>query len=133
MVARQLYAAVVQRGHDAPHRLLGVVLHVLHVRDDDVDAEVLDHPVELLDALLVGRDLRPHVGDVLVRVAGRVPGAGESRAEVVLEEAAAGHAPVLHHAGPVDQPDVVEQPALLVDVRREPGGIYPGVMPPTSA
>ena len=66
-----------------------------------------DHPLELLDALRARGDLRAQVGEVLVDVARRISARAEDRAHLVLEKA-----PLR------DQLHVVEQHALLVDVRR---------------
>ena len=51
-----------------------------HVGLHDVEAEVVDHLADLVDALLVGGDLRAQVGEVGVRVAGRVRRLGEQPA-----------------------------------------------------
>ena len=53
-------------------RFLGVVLDMAHVGLDDIEAEVVDHLADLVDALLVGGDLRAEVGEVGVGIAGRV-------------------------------------------------------------
>ena len=60
---------IVQRVDDAADALGGVVLDVAHIGADHVEAEMRDHLPELLDALLVGGDLRLEVGDVLRDVA----------------------------------------------------------------
>src|SRR5204862_1689929 len=59
-------------------------------------------------ALLVGRHLRLEVGDVLRRIARRPAPALEQRLRLLLEEATA-----------LDQLDVVELDALLLDAGRE--------------
>jgi hypothetical protein len=60
--------AVAQPGDGVPDRLGRVLLNVPHVRVDHVEAVLGDHAVELLDALLVGRDLGSQVGQVGARV-----------------------------------------------------------------
>ncbi len=91
----------------APHRFLGVVLYVLHVRVDDLEPEVPDHLRELGSALRTGGDLRAHIGKVRLGAARRIARGREQRADFVLEKAPGGN-----------ELDVVEQHALLVDVRR---------------
>ena len=81
--------AVVQPADDPAHRFLGVVLHVLHVGGDDVEAVLRDHFSEFERALAVGRDHRLQVGDVLVDVARRMFCGGEERAGLGFAQAAA--------------------------------------------
>ena len=59
--------AVRQFRQQPAHAFLGVVLDVLHVGLDHVEAEVIDHLAKLGDALGVGGDVRLEIGDVLVR------------------------------------------------------------------
>ena len=66
---------------------------------------MLDHLVQLLHALLVGRDLGLEVGQVVVKVARRIGRRGEQLFGLRLHEPAAG-----------DQLEVVDQHAFLVDV-----------------
>lgn len=110
-----------ESGEDPADGLLGVVLHVSHVRGDGVGAELFDHAPEFGDALLVGGDLGAQVGEVGLRVAGGVRGGGEQLARLVLAEPAVAY-----------QQPVVEQHAFLVDGTAE-GGHGAGVMPPISA
>jgi hypothetical protein len=74
-------------------------------RPHHVEAEVLDHLVQLLHALLVGRDLGLEVGQVVVKVARRIGRRGEQLLGFLLHEPAAG-----------DQLEVVDQHPFLVDV-----------------
>ncbi len=109
--------AVVEARKQPAHALLRVVLHVAHVGAHDVEAEVLDHAVELGFALGVGCNLRLEVGDVLVRLACRVLRAREQRARLGFEEAASLH-----------QFDVVDIDAFLGDgggARRHRAGREP--------
>ena len=97
--------AIGQLVNDAAHALFGVVLHMLHVRDDDLTPEVLDHPGQLSSALVAARYLRAQIGDVLRHVAHWMRIAGQNFHQLVLEEHALANK--LH---------VVEQHALLTDV-----------------
>ena len=69
VVQRQRELPVLQPRDDAAHRLLGVVLHVSHVGLHHVQSELVDHLAQLLHALLVRRDLRLQVAEVLLGVA----------------------------------------------------------------
>jgi pimeloyl-ACP methyl ester carboxylesterase len=96
---------------------------VAHVGAHDVEAVIGHHPVQLLDALLVGRDLGAQIGQVLVRIARRPAGRGQHRARLVLAQ----------HA-------VAPSTSLKLSIRTpsssmwpESGGIEPGVVPPMSA
>ena len=60
---------IVERVDDAADALGGVVLDVAHIGAHHVEAEMGDHLAELVDAHLVGGDLRLQVGDVLGDVA----------------------------------------------------------------
>ena len=65
---------------------------------------MLDHPAKLLDAALIGGDLRLQVGDVLRDVAARPGVVGEELGELLLAEAAA-----------VEETEIVDEDAFLVD------------------
>jgi hypothetical protein len=120
VVQRQLEGAVLQRGDDAAHRLLGVVLHMAHVGRHRLAAELRHHRAQLLHALFVGGDLRAQVGHVCSGLrAGSGPTASCARSSA--RAAAVAH-----------QQEVVEQHAFLVDGLLN-GGIEPGVLPPMSA
>ena len=72
----------------AAHVLLGVVLHVLHVRLHHVEAE-LPAPCGAAPARPSRtRRSAPEVGDVLLRVASRITTRGEQLAHFVLAKAA---------------------------------------------
>ena len=88
---------------DAAHLLLRIVLDVAHVGVHHVEAELLDHAVDLADAPVAGGDLRLEIGDVVVRLARGVAAGGQVRAQLVLQE----------HAG-IHQLEVVEEDALLL-------------------
>ena len=107
VVERVGESAVGKRVEDPAHHLLGVVLNVAHVGLDDVEAELADDSAEFLDALLVGGDLRPEVGEVPLHVPRRPGSGGEELARLRLPERAA-----------VDEEEVVDQHAFLVDARR---------------
>ncbi len=96
--------AVRQAIQHAPHTFGGIVLHMAHIGFDDVEAEMLDHLAQLGDALFIGGDLRLQVGDVLLRVAGRVGVVGEQGLQFRLAEPAA-----------LDQTEIVEQNAFFID------------------
>ncbi len=66
---------------DTAYAFLGIVLDVLHVGLNHLEAELVDHLVEFLDALFVGRDLGLQIGDVLGRVAARVGTGGQQVVE----------------------------------------------------
>ena len=95
--------AVCHHVDDAAHLLLRIVLNVAHVGVDHVEAELLDHAVDLADAPVAGGDLRLEIGDVVVGLAGGVAAGGEVRAQLVFEEDAGIH-----------QLEVVEEDALLL-------------------
>ena len=65
---------------DAADLLLRIVLNVAHVGVDHIEAELLDHAVDLADAPVAGGDLRLEIGDVVVGLARRVAARGEMRA-----------------------------------------------------
>ena len=88
----------------AAHGLRGVVLHVAHVRGDHGEAELRDHAVELRRAAGVGRHLGAQVGEVLLEVADRMGGAREQFRRLGLAQPAV-----------LDQPEVLDEDALLVD------------------
>ncbi|SGG46396.1 Uncharacterised protein [Mycobacterium tuberculosis] len=97
--------AVVEPVDDPADRFLGVVLDVAHVGRHHVAAEVVDHFSDLVDALLVGGDLRAQIGEVGVGIAGterrlgkQAPGFGLAEPSVLGEQ------------------PVVEQHALFVDL-----------------
>src|SRR5690606_15841062 len=69
--------AVVQTIEDAADLLLRIVLDVPHVGLNDLQAKELDDPMKLGHTLLIGRDLRLQIGDVLIDVARWVFGGGE--------------------------------------------------------
>ena len=98
--------AVLQHVEHAPHALLGIVLDVAHVGADRGEAELGHHLGELVGAALAARHLGLDVGHVLGLVADR-PGAGAQH----LQQGRLAQLAVL------DQEEVVEQHALLVDVR----------------
>jgi hypothetical protein len=121
IVQRQREFAVLERGDDPAHRLLGVVLHMPHVRRHHVAAMLLDRRPELQGALFVRGDLRPQVGEILIglrdgcsplasRRAGRFRAICRCSTSLKLS---------------INTPSS----AMLV----ENGGIDPGVVPPMSA
>ncbi len=67
-----------------------------------------DHLLQLGDALLVGRDLRFQIVDVLHRIAYRIPGLRQQRLQLPLAECPA-----------IDQLEVVDIDALFLDVGRD--------------
>ena len=79
-----------------------------HIGPHHVEAVVLDDAAEFVDAAFVGGDLRLEVGDVLGDVAAGPWVIGEQVDQVGLAEAAA-----------VDQAEIVDQDAFLVDRRRQ--------------
>ena len=97
--------AVVEPVDDAADRFLGVVLDVAHVGLHDIEAEVVDHLADLVDALLVGGDLRAQIGEVGVGIARRERRFGEQAPGFRFAE--------LSVFG--EQP-VVEQHAFFVDL-----------------
>ena len=99
-----VFGAVRQALQHAAHALGGIVLDMAHIGLDHVEPEMRDHLAQLGDALLVGGDLRLEVGDVLVRVAGRVGVVGQERVQLLLLELAA-----------LDDAEIVDQHAFLVD------------------
>ena len=108
VVQRQGELAVLQAGDDAAHRFFGVVLHMAHVGLHHVQTELRHHAAQLLHALLVGGDLGPEVGHVLLRVAAGVFAALQQRQHLGLAQHAA-----------FDQLDVVDLHALFLDAGRE--------------
>ena len=95
---------VLQHVDDPAHRFLGIVLYVLHIGAYDIQPEMSDHAAQFRHALLVGGDLRLDVGDVLIRVARRVPARGQQVVESRLAERA-----------PLDQQEIVDQHAFFFD------------------
>jgi hypothetical protein len=88
--------------------LSGVVAYVPHVGRHDVQTEVLDEPVELGDASLVGRQLRSQVRDVVLRASGRELSSGED-----LEHRCLAHPP------PTGEQHVVDEDPFLLDPAAE--------------
>ena len=98
----------VQPCDHAAHRLFGVVLHMVHVGQHHVEAEVLDHLAQLLHALFVGGYLRFQVGQVLLRVTRRIFATFQQRNRFGFAQHAA-----------FDQQEVVDLHALFLDQRRK--------------
>ena len=129
VVERVIECAVLQARDDAPHRFLGVVLHVLHVRAHDVEPELLDHLQQLFAPFFVGRDLRSQIGQVLLRVTRRITAGREQQHQLGLREfdPACPRPPC-----PSTSLKLMKRaPSSSSDV--ENGGIDPGVVPPISA
>src|SRR5690606_15713413 len=103
-----LVVPVGERVDDPAYRLFGVVLYVPHVRLHHVQTEVVDHPPYLFDALLVRGDLGAQVGEVGLRVAGRVRAGGEQLPGLRLPE------PAVRDQQPVveEHPFLVHRPAV---------------------
>ena len=106
----------------AAHGLRGVVLHVLHVGGDHGEAELGDHAPQLGRAARVGRHLGAQVGEVLLQVADGVGGADVSSSAT---SASRSRPPSTRRKSSMRTPS-----SSMV---RLPGGIEPGVTPPTSA
>src|SRR5690606_8784130 len=68
-IHRQFELAVLQRVDKLTHSLFGVVLHVAHIGEHNVRAELRDHLFDFSTAALIGGNLRLHVCDLLVDVA----------------------------------------------------------------
>ena len=113
--------AVAEAVDDPAHGLLGVVLHVLHVGRDDRKAELGDHAPQLGRAARVGGHLGAQVGEVLGEVAHGVRSRREQGGRLRFAELAASTSRKSSTSTPSSS------------MRRLPGGIEPGVTPPTSA
>ena len=113
--------AVVERVDDPADRLLGVVLDVTHVGQDDVEAEVVDHLAELLDAPGVRGDLRPQVAEVGVRARDGYGASVSSRRVSASRNRPSATSSQLSNSTPSSS------------TLRLFAGIEPGVIPPTSA
>ena len=106
---------------DPPDRFLGVVLDVAHVRVDDVEPVVVDHPAQLGGALLTRRHLGLQVGHVLIGIASRVRTRSEQGPQFVLAE------PISEISTKLS----ISTPSCSTDVLF--AGADPGVIPPMSA
>ena len=115
-------AAVAQPADRAAHAGFSVVLHVPHVGEQRREAVLAGGPLELAYATRVGGELRAQVGEVLVRDC--VPG-GRRRRAPRRNPASSRRPSRTMRTGSKSTPS---SPML-----RLPGGIEPGVMPPTSA
>ena len=93
-----------QPSERAAHVLLGVVLHVPHVRAHDVEAEMLDHSSQFLAALLTSGNLGAQVRQILVGIARRVWRVEEQGAELRLA-----------HPARLHEFEIVDQHAFLVE------------------
>ena len=121
VVEQQGELAVLKPGDDAAHRLLGVVLHMAHVGQHHVQAEMPDHLAQFLHAFFIGGNLRLQIGHVLLRIAD-------------------GYSPLFSSASisaSRSTPRSTSRKLLICtpssSMRVENGGIEPGVMPPMSA
>ena len=79
-----LEVSVRQYVEHAPYGFLRIVLHVLHVRTHDRQAEMQNHFFQLFDPFGARRDLCAQVGQVLIDIARRVPARTEDRAHFVF-------------------------------------------------
>ena len=103
-----IFGAVGQALEHAAHAFGGIVLDMAHIGLDHVEPEMRDHLLQFRHALFVGGDLRLEVGDVLLRVARRPGVVGQKLVQLGLAEFSA-----------LDEAEIVDQHALLVDRRRE--------------
>ena len=107
--------SVAQRAEHAPHRLLGVVLHMPHVGVHGRRAVMRGHRAQFARAFFAGRELRLEVGDVHLRVARRPAPGAEQFQNFALAEISVFH-----------QQKVVNDHALLFNAarigRRRAGG-----------
>ena len=78
-------------------------------------AELRDDALQFLHAFLVGGDLRLDIGDVHVRAARRIAGAGQQGAEFGLAEMAA-----------IDQQEIVDDDAFFFQRAGHAAGSNPG-------
>ena len=96
--------SVAQDLEHASHGLLGIILDVAHVGAHDLKAEVIAHTQQLVHALFIGRDLRAHVRDVLVRIACRPSARAQDGAGLLFTQHACAY-----------QLEIGEQHTFLVD------------------
>ena len=78
-----------------------------HIGQHCLQPILCDHPVQFLHALFIRRQLRPQIGDILLRVARRMERPAQNLQHLRL---------AVHPA--IDQLEIVDQHTFLVDMRR---------------
>ena len=104
VIHRVAKAPGLQSPDGVAHRVRGVVLHQAHVGAHRIQPVAPHRALDLGNAARVGRELRPQVRDVLVRLAGRPRTRRERRAQPALAQLPAAH-----------QRKALEQRAFLLD------------------